>query len=285
MRYAQLAGLGPGLAVQLSDRTVRLGGQLDGIDSLDDLVAAGPDAWAAAAELAPQLPAVDEPVLTAPLRRPSKIVCVGLNYHDHATEQAVELPTVPMIFAKFSTAIVGPDEPISWPAGISEQVDFEVELAVVVGRQLDAAEPAEALAGVFGYTVANDVSARDLQVADGQFVRGKSINTFLPLGPVVVTADEYGDPAGRRVTTRVNGATMQDSSTDQLIFPVGEVLSFLSKHMTMLPGDLVLTGTPAGVGAFRTPPVFLAAGDEVEVEIEGIGVLRNPVVGELAVMR
>jgi 2-keto-4-pentenoate hydratase/2-oxohepta-3-ene-1,7-dioic acid hydratase in catechol pathway len=283
MRYGHLGGSRPALAAQLSDRVVRLAGELDAIATVDDLIEAGPDAWARAASLASELPGIAEPTFVAPLLRPSKVVCVALNYHDHAREQGLELPSVPMIFSKFPSAIIGPGEAISWPAGLAEQVDFEVELAVVVGRRLDRVEPADALAGAFGYTVANDVSARDLQFADGQFVRAKSLNTFLPLGPVIVTADEYGDPAGRRVATRVNGVEMQCSTTDQLIFSVGEILSFLSKHATLLPGDLVLTGTPGGVGVFRDPPVFLAPGDVVELEVEGIGTLRNPVAEREAV--
>jgi 2-keto-4-pentenoate hydratase/2-oxohepta-3-ene-1,7-dioic acid hydratase in catechol pathway len=284
MRYAHLGGPEPALAAQLADRFVRLGGELDGIETLEHLIDAGPDAWAAAEELAPRLPAVSEPRLAAPLLKPSKIACVGLNYHDHATEQGVLLPDVPLIFAKFPSAIVGPDDAITWQESVTREVDFEVELAVVVGKRLDDVSPDDALAGVFGYTIANDVSARDLQRADGQFTRAKSLNTFLPLGPIVVTADELGEPGGRRVATRVNGTLMQDSNTDQLIFGVGEVLSFLSRHATLVPGDLVLTGTPAGVGAFRTPPTYLAPGDVVEVEVEGIGVLRNPVAAPVALV-
>jgi 2-keto-4-pentenoate hydratase/2-oxohepta-3-ene-1,7-dioic acid hydratase in catechol pathway len=275
MRYVQLEGMG--LGAQVGGDTVSLAGELGGINTLDDLVAAGPAAWQGAAELASRMPVVTGAKLSAPLSRPSKIVCVGLNYRDHALEQGIELPSVPLIFAKFPSAIIGPDQAITWAEGSTEQVDFEVELAVVVGQPLRRVSAAEALAGVFGYTIANDVSARDMQFADGQWVRGKSLDTFLPLGPHVVTADELGDPGQLRVATRVNGLTMQDSSTDQLIFGVGELLSFLSDNLSLLPGDVVLTGTPAGVGAFRDPPVFLKPGDVVEVEIDAIGVLRNPV--------
>jgi 2-keto-4-pentenoate hydratase/2-oxohepta-3-ene-1,7-dioic acid hydratase in catechol pathway len=218
--------------------------------------------------------------LDVPLRRPGKLACVGLNYADHIRETGLETPQRPLIFAKFTSSLAAPDQPVAWPAGLTEQVDWEAELAVVIGRRTSDVGVEEALGHVFGYTAANDVSARDLQFGDGQWVRAKSIDTFCPLGPVVVTADEYGDPQSKRVFSRVNGETMQDSTTAEMIFSAAEVISFLSRACTLQPGDVILTGTPWGVGGFRDPPVFLAAGDVVEVEVEGIGVLTSPIAGE-----
>lgn len=214
-----------------------------------------------------------------PVPAPSKIVCVGLNYRDHADESGQAAPKEPLLFAKFPSALVGPDDAISWPAGLTSQVDWEGELAVVVGATLSGARPAECLDGVFGYTAANDVSARDVQFGDSQWVRGKSIDTFCPVGPEVVTQSEFGDPQKKTLRTFVNGACMQNGSTADMIFPVGELLSWISGQITLEPGDLILTGTPPGVGAFRTPPVFLQPGDIVEIQIEGIGGLRSPVEG------
>jgi 5-carboxymethyl-2-hydroxymuconate isomerase len=217
--------------------------------------------------------------LDVPLRRCAKVACVGLNYADHIRETGLETPTRPLIFAKFASSVIASGEPLRWAADLTTQVDWEAELTVVIGRRMKDVEPEEALDGVFGYTVANDVSARDLQFADGQWVRAKSIDTFCPLGPVIVTADEFGDPQQKRILSRVNGELMQDSTTAEMIFSAAEIISFLSRSCTLEPGDLILTGTPWGVGGFRTPPVFLQAGDVVEVEVEGIGVLSNPVGG------
>jgi 2-keto-4-pentenoate hydratase/2-oxohepta-3-ene-1,7-dioic acid hydratase in catechol pathway len=189
----------------------------------------------------------------------------------------MEPPDYPIVFAKFPSAVIGPGEEIVIDPAVCERVDWEVELAVVVGKAMRSVSAGQALSHVLGYTVANDVSARDLQQSDGQWVRAKSIDTFCPLGPVVVTAGEYGDPHGRALSTRVNGETVQDSSTDRMIFDVGTILSFASRALTLEPGDLVLTGTPAGCGGFRSPQVFLRPGDVVEVEVDGIGVLRNPI--------
>ena len=209
---------------------------------------------------------------------PDKIVCVGLNYRSHILETGREIPAHPTLFAKFRSALVGANDPIVVPFA-TEQVDWEAELAVVVGRRIRNANEREALDAVFGYTAANDVSARDLQFADQQWVRGKSLDTFCPVGPVIVTPDEFGDPQDKRLISRVNGETMQDSTSAEMIFGVGEILSFLSRACTLEPGDLILTGTPWGVGGFRDPPVFLKPGDTVEIEVEGIGVLANNVGG------
>ena len=280
MKYAHLRNADAPLAAVIDDRVVPLARRLDGIATLDELIAAGPPAWAAAESAAREGgpgELLADAVLDAPLLAPSKIVCVGLNYHDHVEETGIALPERPLLFAKFPNTLAGPPTRSPGPRGLTDQVDWEAELAVVIGRRLKHAHLGEVLEAVFGYTAANDVSARDLQFSDGQWTRGKSIDGFCPIGPVVVTADEYGDPQGRPLSARVNGETMQDSSTDRMIFDVATILSFTSQAMTLEPGDLVLTGTPAGCGGFRSPPVFLAPGDVVEVEVDGIGVLRNPV--------
>jgi 2-keto-4-pentenoate hydratase/2-oxohepta-3-ene-1,7-dioic acid hydratase in catechol pathway len=210
-----------------------------------------------------------------------KIVCVGLNYRDHAAEQGTELPAEPLLFAKFASALCGPGEPIVLPAR-SSHVDAEAELVVVIGRTARGIGEDEALDAVAGYTCANDVSARDLQRGDGQWFRSKSFDTFCPLFPEVAPMSELGDGSGLRIVQRLNGEVLQDSSTDELIFGVRRLVAHAASVLTLKPGDLILTGTPAGVGFARTPPVSLQPGDEVEIEIEGIGVLRNPVAGEPA---
>jgi 2-keto-4-pentenoate hydratase/2-oxohepta-3-ene-1,7-dioic acid hydratase in catechol pathway len=214
--------------------------------------------------------------LRAPLR-PGKIVAIGLNYLDHVRETGMEKPTRPLVFTKFSSSVIGPSEAIEIDPGLTGRVDWEVELAVVIGRRTRRVSADTALEHVFGYTVANDVSARDLQFADGQWIRGKSLDTFCPLGPVIVTADELPDPQALRLTTRLNGEVVQDSSTSEMIFGVAELLEFCSHSFTLEPGDVVLTGTPWGCGEFMRPQRSLQPGDVVETEIEGIGVLRNPV--------
>ncbi len=209
------------------------------------------------------------------IERPGKIVAIGLNYMDHAKESGTEPPKRPLVFAKFPTAVINHEEQIRIPRKLTERVDWEVELAVIIGREATRVSEKDALSYVRGYTVANDVSARDLQFSDGQWVRAKSLDTFCPLGPKVVELD---DPQNLRLATRVNGETMQDSNTSQMIFGVAELISFCSGSFTLEPGDLILTGTPWGVGEFMDPKRSLQDGDVVECEIEGIGVLRNPVV-------
>jgi 2-keto-4-pentenoate hydratase/2-oxohepta-3-ene-1,7-dioic acid hydratase in catechol pathway len=280
-RFAHLRGRGDPLALVVGDQVAPLAPQLDGIATLDELIAAGPAAWrraeeAAAAALADARP-LEPGMLAAPLARPGKLACVGLNYLDHCRETGLAAPERPLIFAKFDTALAGPDETVAWSSAVSAQVDWEAELAVVVGAELRDASEDEALAAVFGYTAANDVSARDLQFADQQWVRGKSLDGFCPLGPTLVTADEFGDPQSKWLRCRVNGVIKQDSSTAEMIFGVARILSFLSRTSTLRPGDVVLTGTPWGCGGFASPPEFLADGDVVEVEVEGIGVLRTSV--------
>ena len=281
MKFGQLRDRGRGLVAISEQGIVRLGEELPGIDDLDDLIAAGPAALAKMhdrlSQSAPLPEADDSPVLGPPLRRPSKVIAVGLNFKDHARESGVELPTTPLLFAKFPSSIIGPGDEIEIPA-ITDEVDWEVELAVIIGRRARQVSPERALEYVFGYTIANDVSARDVQFSDGQWVRAKSFDSFCPLGPIVVTAGEFGDPQNRRLSARVNGETMQDSTTAEMVFTVAELISSISAWVTLEPGDVILTGTPWGVGAFRSPPVYLRPGDEVEVEVEGIGVLRNRVV-------
>lgn len=213
----------------------------------------------------------------APVPRPGKLICIGLNYRDHAAESNMPIPKTPVVFSKFSTGVIAPGEPVVLPA-TSTQVDYEAELAVVIGRPAKNVRADRALDYVLGYTCFNDVSARDFQFADGQWQRGKSCDTFAPMGPTIVTADSVPDPHRLSIKLILNGQTMQDSNTDQLIFGVPELIEFLSETITLEPGDVIATGTPPGVGFARKPPVFLQPGDEMIVEIESIGGLNNPVV-------
>ena len=210
-----------------------------------------------------------------PIERPGKIVCVGLNYRDHAEEQGVELPAEPLFFAKFPTSLIGPGDPIVIPSFVTK-CDFEAELGVVIGSRAKDVSPESALEAVRGYLCANDVSARDLQFGDGQWTRGKSIDTFGPVGPLV-PRDEVPDPHVLGIRAIVSGEVMQDSTTANLVFGVDELIARASQAFTLEPGDLLLTGTPAGVGVFRDPPRLLQPGDEVTIEIDGIGSLTNPV--------
>ncbi len=220
--------------------------------------------------------------LLAPIPRPRKnVMCVGLNYAEHAREsQSVSgpgLPEVPVFFTKAPTCVIGPDEPIPYPEGVSEAVDWEAELVAVIGRRVRDVAASAALECVFGYMAGNDVTARDLQRAHQQWFKGKSLDGFCPLGPWIVTADEIPDPQSLQIRLRVDGVTKQDASTADMITPVAGLIASLSRGMTLEPGDLLMTGTPAGVGVGRTPPEFLRLGNVVEVEIERIGVLRNRV--------
>jgi 5-carboxymethyl-2-hydroxymuconate isomerase len=213
----------------------------------------------------------------APPVRPGKVVAIGLNYMDHVRETGLDQPERPLVFAKFPSSLTGHRQPIVIDREIAERVDWEVELAVVIGAAAHRVPVERAFDHVFGYTIANDVSARDVQFADGQWVRGKSLDTFCPLGPVLVTADELPDPTALSLQTRVNGEVVQRSSTAEMIFGVAELISWCSHSFRLDPGDVLLTGTPWGCGEFMTPPRSLQAGDVVECEIEGIGVLSNPV--------
>src|SRR6266550_5997382 len=213
----------------------------------------------------------------APVPRPGKLICIGLNYRDHAAESNMAIPERPVVFSKFATAVIAPGEAIVLPAS-SKQVDYEAELAVIIGRRAKRVSAIRALEYVLGYTVFNDVSARDFQFADGQWQRGKSCDTFAPMGPTIVTTNTIPDPHKLSIKLILNGKTMQDSNTDQLIFGVPELIEFLSQTITLEPGDVIATGTPPGVGFARKPPVFLQPGDEMVVDIESVGKLNNPVV-------
>ena len=211
-----------------------------------------------------------------PIERPGKIVCVGLNYRDHAEEQGAELPAAPLLFAKWTTALVGPGEPIVIPP-IVGKADYEAELGVVIGERVKGVSKENAFEAVRGYLCANDVSARDLQFGDGQWTRGKSPDTFCPVGPMT-PRDEVSDPHALGIRAIVSGEVLQDSTTANLIFGIDEVIAYASQTTTLEPGDLILTGTPAGVGVFRDPQRLLQPGDEVTIEIDGLTSLTNPVV-------
>ncbi|MEK6234045.1 MAG: fumarylacetoacetate hydrolase family protein [Planctomycetales bacterium] len=222
-----------------------------------------------------------QPKLLAPVLRPGKLFCIGLNYIDHAKESGVEPPPEPVVFNKFPSAIISPGEEIVLPR-VSEKVDYEAELVAVIGRGGKHISEDDALSHVVGYCCGHDVSARDWQQEKPgkQWLLGKTFDTFAPLGPELVTADEVGDAGSLRIQMRLNGETMQDSSTSQLIFPIAKLVSYLSDVVALSPGDVIFTGTPPGVGAARKPPVFLQDGDVAEVEIEKLGVLKNPIVAE-----
>jgi len=214
--------------------------------------------------------------LEAPLR-PGKIIAIGRNYKEHAKETGSDLPPAPLIFAKFPSSVIGPGEPITWSESITKEVDWEVELAVIIGKRTRNVEEADALKHVFGYTVANDVSARDLQIRqDSQWTRGKSLDTFCPLGPCVVTADEIPDPQKLELKTKIGDEVVQDSNTKLMIFNVAHLISYCSRMFTLEPGDLILTGTPSGVGEGMKPPRYLKDGEVVTVSVKGIGELTNP---------
>jgi 2-keto-4-pentenoate hydratase/2-oxohepta-3-ene-1,7-dioic acid hydratase in catechol pathway len=212
-----------------------------------------------------------------PIERPGKIICVGLNYRDHAEEQGTALPEAPLLFAKWQNALIGPGEPIVIPP-IVTKCDFEAELGVVIGDRVRDVSVENALEAVAGYICVNDVSARDLQFADGQWTRGKSPDTFCPVGPTLVPRDEVPDPQALTIRAILNGEIVQDSNTSNMVFGVAEVIAYVTRTITLEPGDLIATGTPAGVGAFRKPPLFMGPGDEITIEIEVLGSLTNPVV-------
>jgi 2-keto-4-pentenoate hydratase/2-oxohepta-3-ene-1,7-dioic acid hydratase in catechol pathway len=212
-----------------------------------------------------------------PAVRPSKILAIGRNYADHAIEGGAAPPSAPLIFNKLPNSLSAHNAQIVLPE-ISQKVDYEAELAVVIGRAAKRVSEAEALEYVFGYSLINDVSARDLQFGDGQWTRGKGLDTFAPLGPFITTRDEIADVQALRIEGRLNNEVMQSSNTAKMIFKVAYLVSYISQGITLEPGDVIATGTPEGVGAFRNPPVLLKAGDVYEVEIEGLGTLRNPVV-------
>jgi 2-keto-4-pentenoate hydratase/2-oxohepta-3-ene-1,7-dioic acid hydratase in catechol pathway len=214
--------------------------------------------------------------LLPPIPNPSKVVAVGANYWDHCRETGMKPPESPVLFAKFPTSLIGDGQTIQWDPSLSAEVDYEAELAVVIGRRARSVPADRALEVVAGYACANDVTARDLQRGDGQWARGKSLDTFCPLGPCLVTRDEIPDPGRLAIACRVNGQTVQDSSTAEMIFAIPTLIEFITRAFTLLPGDVILTGTPHGTGGFRQPRLFLRDGDIVEVEVEKVGLLRNP---------
>jgi acylpyruvate hydrolase len=220
--------------------------------------------------------ALDEARLLAPLPRPGKIVCLGRNYRDHIEEQGAKAPEKPLLFSKASTCVIGPGQKIVIPHG-SVKVDYEGELAIIVGSRVKNVGEEEASPAIYGYTILNDVTEREMQFGEKQWFRGKSPDTFAPMGPWIVTADEIGDPLSMELTTRVNSEVRQSASTGLLIFTPAFVVSYISRTMTLEPGDVISTGTPGGVGVFRDPPVFLKSGDVVEITIDKIGTLSNPV--------
>jgi 2-keto-4-pentenoate hydratase/2-oxohepta-3-ene-1,7-dioic acid hydratase in catechol pathway len=268
----------------------------DGIPpTLAELISRGRGEWDRVAQLLKQALAGHPPASAthsanavrwhAPTGRPVKnVVCLGLNYISHAKESAqargreFKIPEAPVFFTKAPTSVSGPNDPIPWDPSVTAQLDYEAELGVVIGVGGKDIPKSRALEHVFGYTVINDVSARDLQKSHLQWFKGKSLDGFCPIGPVIVTADEFGDPQAKKIALRVNGVEKQNSTTANMIFAVDTIIESLSRGMTIDPGDFIATGTPEGVGLARTPQEFLADGDVVETEVEGIGVLRNRVV-------
>lgn len=278
---------GPRAAAQVGDDFVDLHATDPGLPtSVKHLLAAGPAVRAAAAEAAKSARAVKHPAglvkLLPPVPDPGKILCVGLNYRDHAIEGGKAIPTEPVLFGKFPNTLIGTGDPIALPK-VAQKVDYEAELVIVIGKRgRHIPNDKTAFEHVGGYTCGHDVSARDWQFRgeEKQWIIGKTFDTFAPTGPVVVTADELTDPHTLQVQLRLNGQTLQNSNTKEFIFGVPHLLWFLSQVVTLEPGDLIFTGTPPGVGIARKPPVLLKPGDIAEVEIEGIGILRNPVVAE-----
>jgi len=217
--------------------------------------------------------------LLAPIPRPPKLICVGLNYRDHAAETKMEIPKVPTIFNKFPNVVIGPGASIVLPK-VSERPDYEAEFAFVIGRGGRHIPASRAMEHVFGYTIVNDVSARDYQMATSQWLMGKTFDTFAPMGPWIVTADEIADPHSLDIWLEIGGERLQSSNTRELIFKIPELIEFISKVVTFETGDVVITGTPAGVGFARKPPRYLKAGDQVSITVEGIGTLTNSVIAE-----
>ncbi len=258
----------------------------DAIDygDLGDLFRAGTEAVDAIRSAAARVDGVDpiatpdgDPTFLPPVTRPSKIICVGLNYRLHAAEGGVAVPAKPVLFAKFPNTLIGHRSPIAHHR-ITTQLDYEGELAVIIGRWCSSVAPSDALAYVGAYTILNDVSARDLQSAEPQWIRGKSLDNFAPVGPFAVIPDDGFDPASYRIRTTVSGELRQDSPCSDMVFSVAEIVAFVSEAITLEPGDIISTGTPPGVGLGFDPPRYLSPGDTVSIEIDGIGVLTNQVV-------
>jgi 2-keto-4-pentenoate hydratase/2-oxohepta-3-ene-1,7-dioic acid hydratase in catechol pathway len=285
MRLATILGPDrPHLVAQRDDHYIDLqasDGRLPA--GLRELLDWGPEGLSIAADALKRADAVrvkmNPEKLLPPVLDPRKIICLGLNYRDHANETNAQIPRDPILFSKYATSLIGHGEAIVLPP-VSQEVDYEAELVVVVGKKGRNIKEGDALGHVAGYMVGHDVSARDWQLKkDGkQWMVGKTFDTFAPTGPCLVTADEVPDPHALRIQLRLNGQTMQDSNTGQMIFSVARTLAYISQVCTLQPGDLIFTGTPSGVGIARKPPVYLKGGDVAEVEIEKLGVLRNPVV-------
>ena len=281
------APAGPRLGVVFGDRAVPaadLG--TGGPATMADLLAGGEAALALlrdaaragrvdAALLAARARPLSDLYLAAPVPRPGKVVAIGRNYADHAAEGGAAPPPAPLIFAKWPSSVIGPGDEIRWDPALTSQVDYEAELGVVMGRTARRITADAALDHVLGFTCLDDVSARDLQFGDRQWVRGKSLDTFCPMGPALVTLDEFPDPDDLAITCHVNGELVQSSRTSRMLFSVGTIIAHCSQAFTLEPGDVIATGTPAGVGVYHDPPRFLGDGDVVSVAIEGIGELRN----------
>jgi len=277
----RLATLKDGYSIVVSKSGIIPFSKLGFAGSMRELIEAGEAEWK---KLEDSIKGIKKDIilshrtLDAPLRNPSKIVAIGLNYFDHAKESKMEIPKSPLVFAKFNNSITGPTDPIIIPLKITQQVDYEAELGVIIGKKAKNIEKEEALDYVFGYTILNDVSARDIQFSDKQWVRSKSLDTFCPMGPVIVTKDEIPDPQNLELGCSINGVTLQQDNTKNMTFSVAELISQLSHSFTFEPGDIIATGTPRGVGFSRTPPVFLKSGDVICTWIKGIGEIINPVI-------
>lgn len=254
----------------LEDVSPRLGT----VDEDDIVRACGDEGCVAAAEREHTLA---ELTMLPVVERSASIICGGLNYVDHATETGAALPEVPLLFGKSSNTLLAHDQPVLIPAGVTQQVDYEAELGVVVGRRCSEVSERDALRHVWGYTCVNDISARDLQFPHGQWFRGKSLDTFCPVGPFLTTTDGVPDPQSLRIRGQLNGQTVQDSTTANMVFSVAELISYISRTITLQPGDPIATGTPAGVGYARDPELLLQPGDTVTVEVGELGRLSNPV--------
>lgn len=275
-------GEAPVAGVVAGDRVYSLAAL--GYTNTIDVIAQGEAAKAAIESYLRPLPEaagkpLDRVVLLAPIPKPPKFVCIGLNYRDHAAEAKMEIPAVPTVFSKFNNAVIGPGAKIVLPKN-STKPDYEAEFAFVIGVGGRYIKAEDWRKHVWGYTCVNDVSARDFQLATSQWLMGKTCDTFAPMGPWLMSADEIADPHNLSISCSVNGEKLQNSSTRELIFGIGALVEYLSSAMTLEPGDIISTGTPAGVGFSHRPPKWLKPGDEVVVEIEGIGALRNPVVAE-----
>ena len=278
----RVAGGGEQLGVAEGDRALAATALMPGGPATIDDLLRDTDRWLDALRLAARpgriagegFPLADVGLL-APVPRPGKIIAIGRNYADHVTEDGAVPPPTPLIFAKFPSSVVGPGADIRWDRAMTSQVDYEAELAVVIGRRARDVRDQDALDVVLGYTCLNDVSARDLQFADVQWVRGKSLDTFCPLGPVLVTGDELGDPDDLDIACLVNGEVLQHDRTSSMFYSVRQIISHCSRAFTLEPGDVIATGTPGGVGIFRDPPRLLGDGDVVTVAIEGLGELVN----------